>query len=267
MSRTGGRMPAQTFSGLWDQLLSEGVVSLSTDELADRAGATRQATFRAVHDAKAANRLFSPAKGLYVLVPPQYRSRGTVPADWYIDDMMRHMGRTYYVGFLTAAARHGASHQASRLFQVLVDAITRDRDIGRSRLRFYRASDIDDRATEEMMGPTGRMTVATPETCVLDFAERPELGGGIGTILEVLPELDIDAHALIQEAEKRSRAVRRRCGWMLSRTHPDLDLQRLREMVEPDVSSSTPLVPGGETRGIFDETWGVRVNTLVVDEP
>lgn len=259
-------MPIKTFSGLWDQLLSEGVVSLTVDELAERAGATRQATFRAVHDAKAANRLFSPAKGLYVLVPPQYRSRGAVPADWYIDDMMRHMGRTYYVGFLTAAARHGASHQASQLFQVQVDAITRDRDIGPNRLRFHRVSAIEDRATQEMMGPTGRITVATPETCGLDFAERPDLGGGIGTILEVVPELDIDANALIQAAEKRSRAVQRRCGWMLSRTHPDLALQRLRQMVEPDVSHPTPLVPGGGARGAFDETWGVRVNTLVVDE-
>lgn len=259
-------MPTKTFSDLWDQLLSEGVVSLTIDELVERAGATRQATLRAVHDAKAANRLFSPARGLYVLVPPQYRSRGVVPADWYIDDMMRHMDRTYYVGFLTAAARHGASHQASQLFQVLVDTITRDRDIGSNRLRFYRASDIEDRGAQEMMGPTGRLMVATPETCVLDFAERPELGGGVGTILEVMPELDFDVNALIQAAEKRSLSVQRRCGWLLSRTHPELDLHRLRGMVEPDVSHPTLLVPGGEVRGTFDQTWGVRVNTLVEDE-
>lgn len=256
-------MPARTFSGLWDQLLGQGVVSLTIQELTERTGATRQAAFRAVHDAKVENRLFSPAKGLYVLVPPRYRSRGAVPADWYIDDMMRHMGRTYYLGFLTAAARHGASHQASQLFRVMVDTITRDRDIGSHRLRFHRVSEIEERATREIMGPTGRLTVATPETCVLDFAERPDLGGGIGTILEVVPELDLDVDALVHEAEARSRAVQRRCGWLLSRTHPDLGLDRLREMVEPDVSHPTPVVPGGEAHGAFDDTWGVRVNTLV----
>lgn len=261
-------MPSRTFSGLWDQLLSEGVVATTTDELAERAGASREATYRAAHDAKQANRLFSPAKGLYVLVPPQYRSWGAVPADWYIDDMMRHMDRTYYLGFLTAAARHGASHQASQLFRVLVDAKTRDRDIGPSRLRFHRVSDIEDRPTQRMTGPTGRLTVATPETCVLDFAERPELGGGISTILEVIPELDLDAEALARAASGRSRAVQKRCGWMLSRTHPDLDLGRLRKMVEPDLSPPTPLVPGGEsTQGHIDENWGVRVNTLVDEGP
>lgn len=259
-------MPARTFSGLWDQLLSEGVVTLTIHELTERAGATRQAAFRAVHDAKADNRLFSPAKGLYVLVPPRYRSHGAVPPDWYINDMMRHMGRTYYLGFLTAAARHGASHQASQLFQVLVDTITRDRDIGPHRLRFHRVSKIEDRATRKMMGPTGRLTVATPETCVLDLAERPDLGGGIGTILEVVTELRIDGDALVQGAETRARAVQRRCGWLLSRTHPDLPLHGLRQMVEPDASHPTPIVPGGEAGGAFDGTWGVRVNTLVGDE-
>lgn len=259
-------MPTRTFSGLWDELLSEGVVCLTTDELAERAGATRSATYRAVHDAKKGSRVFSPAKGLYVLVPPRYRTWGAVPADWYIDDMMRHMDRIYYIGLLTAAARHGASHQAAQLFQVMVDTRTRDRDIGPSRLRFHRVSDIEDRPARQMMGPTGPLTVATPETLVLDLAERPDLAGGIGTILEVVPELEIDPDTLVQVASERTRAIQQRCGWLLARSHPELDLQRLRRMAVPDVSHPTPLVPGGEaSTGTIDETWGVRVNTVVGD--
>lgn len=257
-------MPAKTFSGLWDELLSEGVVSITAQELAARAGTTKEATYRAVHDAKEAGRLFSPAKGLYVLVPPAYRARGTVPPDWYINDMMRHMGRTYYIGFLTAAARLGASHQASQVFRVVVDTKTRDRDIGLSRLRFHVSSSIHDRPTRTTMGPTGRIVVATPETCVLDLAESPEHGGGLGVILEVVPELNIDGEDLILAAKNRSRATMRRCGWLLSMTHPDLQLDRLREMAAPNRYHPTPLVPGGEdSRGQVDNTWGVRVNTMV----
>jgi len=258
-------VPRTTFSRLWDRLLSEGVVSITATELAERANASMEATFRAVYDAKAAGVLFSPAKSLYVLVPPQYRSWGTVPADWYIDDMMNHMGRGYYVSFLTAAARHGASHHASQLFQVVVDTTTRDRDIGGVHLRFYQSANIDDRPTEQVTSPTGRLTVATPETCLLDLAERPEVGGGLNVILEVVPDLTIESEALVAAARGRPRAVVRRCGWILSRTHPNLRLDELRELAVPDLHNPTPLLPTtGSPQGETDPHWGVAVNTIAV---
>jgi len=259
-------VPRTTFSRLWDRLLSEGVVSITTMELAERATASMEATFRAVHDAKAAGVLFCPAKGLYVLVPPQYRSWGTVPADWYIDDMMNHMGRKYYLSFLTAATRHGASHHASQLFQVVVGATTRNRDIGGVHLRFYQTADIKNRPAEQATSPTGRLTVATPETCLLDLAERPDVGGGLNVILEVVPELTIESDVLLVAARGRPRAVVRRSGWILSRTHPNLRLDDLRELAAPDLHNPTPLLPTtGSARGEIDPDWGVAVNTLVVD--
>lgn len=257
-------MPATTFSRLWDKLLSEGVVAITASELAERANASMEATFRAVHDAKAQGVLFSPAKSLYVLVPPQYRSWGTVPADWYIDDMMRHMRRSYYISFLTAAARHNASHQAAQLFQVVVNAKTRDRDIGGVRLRFYKAARIEDRPTEQMMGSTGRLIVATPESCVLDLAERPDVGGGISLILEIVPDLKVERDALTVAARKRPRAVVRRCGWILSHTHPDMTLEELQELAAPGLHNPTPLLPGGNMHGEIDPEWGVLVNTVAL---
>ncbi len=261
-------MPGTTFSWLWDRLLSEGVVSITTTELAERANASMEATFRAVHDAKKAGVLFSPAKSLYVLVPPQYRSWGTVPADWYIDDMMNHMGRRYYLSFLTAARLHGAAHHASQLFQVVVGATTRDRDIGGVHLRFYQSADIENRPTRQATSPTGRLTVATPETCLLDLAERPGVGGGLNVIMEVVPELTIESDALVAAARGRPRAVVRRCGWILSRTHPKLRLDELRELAAPDLHNPTPLLPTtGSPQGKTDPDWGVTVNTLAAVGP
>ena len=260
-------MPSLTFVPLWDKLLSEGVVTLTAPELAARAGATLKTTYWAVHEAKARKQLFSPAKGLYVLVPPEYRSWGVVPADWFIDDMMRHLARTYYLGFLTAAARHGASHQASQLFQVVCDGKVRDRDIAGIRLRFYTASGMAERAIQSLTGPTGSLSVATPETCVLDLADRPDAGGGINVILEVLGGLDLDVEKLVEAAKLRSRAAVRRCGWFLSRTHPDLEIDRLHELASPDTGDDTLLVSSGERRGTHDHEWGVVVNTLAEQAP
>lgn len=39
----------------------------------------------------------------------------------YIDDLMRHEGQTYYVGFLMAGAMHGVTHQAVMEFQVVTN--------------------------------------------------------------------------------------------------------------------------------------------------
>lgn len=259
-------MPRQTFSVLWNDLLAEGVVTVTTAQVTERARVSQNAARVALHAARKAGLLFSPTPSLYVLVPPQYRSWGTVPADWYIDDMMRHLGRSYYLSLLTAAARLGASHQAAQLFQVMVDAKTRDRDVSGVRLRFYMSRDLAGSPTLRVPGPTGLLTVATAETCILDLAERPSDGGGIPLVLEVVPELSIDVDALIATARRRARAVVRRCGWILSRTHPHLDLAGLRELARPHIRNPTPLQSSAGRRGELDRDWGVVVNTSAVGD-
>ncbi|MBO7465206.1 MAG: hypothetical protein J6T56_05070, partial [Bacteroidales bacterium] len=56
-------------------------------------------------------RIMIPIQGFYVIIPEEYALRGVVPQSFYLDDMMRHLGRRYYVSMLSAASYHGASHQ------------------------------------------------------------------------------------------------------------------------------------------------------------
>lgn len=44
-------------------------------------------------------------------MPPQYASKGILPAAMFIDGLMKSLDRKYYVALLNAAALHGASHQ------------------------------------------------------------------------------------------------------------------------------------------------------------
>lgn len=256
-------MPTLTFTPLWDRFLSEGAVTLTARDIADRAGASMKSAYEGIRRAMDEGRLFSPAKGLYVLVPPEYRAWGAVPADWYIDDLMKHLKRRYYISYLTAAALHGASHQASQIFQVVTDREVRptSRHTANVRLRFYTNAHAAERAVESRTGPTGRIVVATPETCLLDLAENPEAGGGVSTLVEVVADLKVDSSKLAAEAEKRTRSAARRCGWILSRTHPGLDLTALRTLAAPGEGDDTLLVASGQRRGEHDPTWGIVVNT------
>ena len=51
----------------------------------------------------------SPARGFYVIVPPEYRPLGCLPADQFIPALMKRLAMPYYAGLLTAAQYHGAA--------------------------------------------------------------------------------------------------------------------------------------------------------------
>lgn len=256
-------MSTVAYDRIWEGMLSEGVVAFTTQQLAERTGASAQTLHPPLARAQAEGRLFSPALGLYVLVPPSHRAQGVVPADWWIVDLAEHLGRRYYLSHLTAAAKHGARHQAAQTFQVTVDRDVPDREIVGVRLRFFADRHLSRRPTVRLNGPTGPLVCATAETCVLDLAARPLDVGGIGVLLEVLPDLVVDPEVLAGIAPGWPRAVCRRAGWLLSASQPELDLDPLAELVQPQAGNATPLVPGGSKRGQVDHRWMVKVNTKV----
>lgn len=207
--------------------------------------------------------LFSPARGLYVVVPPEYRSWKVVPAEHFIDPLMKHLGRAYYVSFLNAAAMHGAAHQAPQTFRVVTDRAIADRDIERIRLRFTVTAHVRDVPTERRTVPTGSLALATRETTAVDLAWRPALGAGISNVATVLKELgELEGEALARIAPMRNQATVRRLGWLLERFRPDVDTHWLRVVARPEEGAPALLVPGRRA-GPLDKSWGLRLNTTV----
>lgn len=253
-------MPRTTFARLWEQLAAEGVVSITAAALARRAGASLGATYRAVHAAQALGLLISPAKGFYVLVPPDYRAWKTVPPEWYLADLMAHWRRPYYLGYLSAAAWHGLAVPAGHATQVVVDRPIRSRNVGGAEVHFHVAADVGFRPTTLFPGPTGPFRLAGPETLALDLAERPREGGDPGALLSVMAHLPLQAEPLWEAARRRPRSVVRRLGWLLETAGADLPLEPLLEAAQPQRQGPTPLLPGGPSGGVVDRRWGVRVN-------
>ena len=166
-------MTRVNFADQWDQLLSEGKSSFTVADLVERTGATPNAVYGAVKYAIDRKRLFSPVRGLYVVVPAEYRSSGVTPAIHFIDPMMRHLAIGYYVAFASAAQWWGAADQAPQEFQVVTDRRVRDRDIERMRLRFAMSVTIDTDAVRRVAGPRTMMDVAGPDLCAVDLAGHP----------------------------------------------------------------------------------------------
>lgn len=248
-------------SALPDHLMAEGRYWLTTEEAARLLGKDRRGTYPRLAELEGAGKLFSPAKGLYVVVPPEYRSWGVVPADWFIDPMMRHLRRSYYVAFLSAAARHGASHHAPQTFQVVVDRHLRDRDLGRVRLRFTASGNVESMSQGQMASHTGVYLVGSCETTAVDLAWRPYQGGGVSNVATVMRELgQLHGERLARLATIRGRSTARRLGWLLENFRSDVDTFWLRQVAQPAEGSPAVLVPGNRPRGRLDPTWGLRLN-------
>lgn len=250
-----------------DHLIAIGEPVASTGRISELVGLAPRSLHAGLSRLRRQGRMFSPARGLYVAVPPQYRSWGVVPAQWWIDAMMTHLGRGYYVGLLTAAAIHGAAHQAPQVFQVVVDRQLADRDLNRVRLRFHVSNALPalpDGAIARVTTETGSMAVSSPELTAIDLAATPTLSGGLDNVATVLDELgELDTVLLAEIGGLYPRATVRRLGWLLDEIVGADDLEALKRLAAPTVGASTPLDVAGPATGPRSSIWGIVVNTTV----
>lgn len=180
-----------TLSSYASRLQSEGRIVFTADEAVQTLGVTQGAFLDAAERLQRRQSLIKPRRGFYVVVPPQYASWGAPPPGWYIDDLMRHEGRPYYVGLLKAAELHGATHQAVMEFQVVTDKRLPDIRAGRTRVAFYYRKNLESvlDSIEERKTDTGKMIVSSAELTALDLVRYAHAGGGIDNIATVLADL------------------------------------------------------------------------------
>lgn len=255
---------------LADHFLAAGEYTFTIAEAQEAVGADDPAAvYGGLSRLRRRHELFSPAHGLYVAVPPEYRKRGVVPAEWFIHQMMNHLGRPYYVGLLSAAAMHGASHQAPQVFQVITDRsyLVRKRDVGPIRLRFYSSKNVAVDPTTRITVPSGHVIVATRETTVVDLVTKPRASGGLSNVATVLKELgELKGSDLARVASRRGRAAARRVGWLVDRFGRIDDAEALRQAARLDLGEPALLDPSKGRRGKADPAWQVRVNTVIEAE-
>lgn len=249
-----------------DELLAEGVSTFDAAEAARRTGLSRDRAHGALKRLADAGQIFSPARGFYVVIPPEYRSWGAVPASWFVHPMMAQLGRSYYVALLSAAEMLGAAHQRPQVFQVVVDKYLPDRAFGRVRMQFVVNKHAAELATTPVNSPTDTLRVSTPEVTSLDLANRPNDSGGLSNVATVLIELfedrEVDEQGLIDAAHFYPSASVRRAGYLLE-TFADARLDELHAFADPAAHEPAPLQAGGVRRGRADPRWNLRVNAEI----
>ena len=206
-------------------LLSIGRMEFTAKEAERALGVGHGAFLDAAERLQRRKALLSPRQGFYVVVPPQFASWGAPPPAWYIDSMMRHEGKAYYVGLLKAAELHGASHQAVMEFQVVTDKRLPRTRAGRSLIVFYFRKNMEAVTTgiEDYKTDTGMMKLSSAALTALDLLRYPQATGGINNIATVLADLrhKIDPSQLAFLSMQVERPVVQRLGYLLEHLRHD----------------------------------------------
>jgi len=247
---------------------TRGLYTFTHDEAVEGLGRTPLAVTKALRRLIVQGLLVSPRRWFYVIVPGEFDLSGAPPAPWFIDDLMRYLEQPYYVGLLTAAAQHGASHQVAQVFQVVTDRPTRAVRAGRNRIEFVMKAEVEGTPTTEVKTPTGSMTVSTPEATALDLVRYYKAAGHLSHVATVLEELaeTLDWGALVRAAEAGGfeMVVVQRLGYLLDRVGAGEVAEGLSALVAERTPQAVPLRPDRSRKGCpVDARWRVAVNTEV----
>lgn len=203
------------------RLQSGGRVSFTRREALETLHISEGAFQKAAVRLRRKHMLASPRHGFYVAVPPQFLSWEAPPPSWYIDDLMRHEGRLYYVGLLKAAELHGATHHAVMEFQVVTDRQLPKIRAGRSLITFHFRKEIEPvlSAIEKRKTDTGSMKVSSVELTALDLIRYVHAAGGFDAVATVLVDLGekIEGEKLAAVAVHFERSTVQRLGYLLDR--------------------------------------------------
>jgi len=269
MTRHTSSKQGLKFGDFVDGLPSEGRYTFTLEEASRKAAGSAIALQTAIRRMKQKGRLVSPRRGFYVIVPLEYRSTGAPPPSWFIDDLMRHMQRPYYVGLLSAAALHGAAHQQPQVFQVVTGQPMAPLTAGRARVEFFRRRSIERAATLKMTTPTGYISVSTPETTVFDLIRHVHAAGHLSNVATVLAELGegIQPERLVEAASLASLPEIRRAGYLFQLVGREELAEALEKAAAAYWAKPSRLRPDVSDEGApLDPRWSLYINEDVEPE-
>lgn len=249
-----------------DTLQSQGRYTVWRDEIGKAVPGSPLALKAALHRLAQKKRVTSPRRGFYVIVPLEYRVAASPPASWFID-LMKYLGRHYYVGLLSAAALHGASHQKPQEFQVISNKPLRGIHVGRLKIRFIKKGGIEKTPTVNIQTETGIMHVSTPEATAFDLVRYVDIAGSLSNVATILTELaeSLDAAKLLTTAQSGVElASVQRVGHLLESLGFVALVSPLWEWLLQQKPYPVLLKPGRKgSNGHKDVRWSVVVNEQV----
>jgi predicted transcriptional regulator of viral defense system len=251
-----------------DGLAARGRYHFTSAEARQALGVSANAATKALNRLKNQGALALPEREFYVIVPPEYRSLGCLPAEQFIPALMTEKGLPYYAGLLSAAQYYGAAHHRPQEFQVILEKNRRAISCGKVRVAFVARKRAANVPVRKFNTARGEIRVSTPEATAIDLAGYPQHAGGLDQVATVLAELAevLDGALLPAAAAAAPLPWAQRLGYLLEIVQAGGAVGPIKDYVQSHAREYTPLVPGGKPEGERVADWKLVVNASVEAE-
>lgn len=250
-----------------EDLQSKGRYTFSLDQVREKFKDMNSEAIRSgLYRLSRKNKIASIHKGFYVIVPPEYVSRGLMPVVSFIDQLMSYLKKPYYVSLLSAAALHGAAHQQPQEYFVMVEApVLRSKLTKGHKINFIGKKKILSDGIISKKTQTGYIKVSGPELTALDIVLFESRIGGLNRVATLLDELldEVDPEKLKVLLKKDIPiAIVQRLGYLSDKVLGKKKIAAsLRNWIKNKKLLRVPLEAGGK-RSEFpvDADWKIIVN-------
>jgi len=248
-----------------DNLAAQGRHHFTTDEALAELKTSPAGARAQLRRLKERGLIAQPVKKFFVILPPEYRRLGCLPAEQFIPKLMSLEDESYYFALLSAAEKYGAAHQRPQTAQVMIRKNRKPIMCGQVKVQFIARHDLEKIPTNQFNTPRGITKVSSPEVTALELVGYPRYAGGFNNIASIITELSevIDEQKLIQAAELCPVSWSQRLGYLLEILELNVLAANLHPFVQTNANAFVPLRRAMKSTGPRNNDWKVIVNTEV----
>lgn len=250
-----------------NKVRSKGRFSFTWSEAKAQFDISDKALNQSIYRLKSKKRIAQIRKRFYAIISPEYSHRGMIPVNLFMDDMMKSLGKRYYVGLISAAALHGAAHQQPMEYFVITEKpALRNIKNRKLKINFYVKKDWAEDDIIRIKTEAGYINVSSPELTALDLFYYQE-NFGVNKITSILQELaeEMKVANLIKTAKNYSQTTSiQRLGYLLDKELSNTKLSDpLFKILNDRKCIAVPLSTEKNKEGVVDGKWKIIKNIKV----
>jgi len=256
-----------------DEMRSRGRFTFTSNEVIKKFHLTENAFKKTMQRLLQKNRVARLRNEFYLIIPPEYASRQTLPLGYFIDDLMKFLGRNYYVGLLTAAMYHGAAHQQPQTHYVVSEPpYLRPIKNRQQSIVFCLKKEWSTEFVTQQKTDAGYINISNPALTALDLVFYSDRVGGLNraatVLIELIQELEPDILAKVAEGFPQTTTLQR-LGYLLEEVLQEVSIaDALYNILDTQKYYPTQLNPKTETENQkTPNRWKIIPNMMIeVDE-
>ncbi len=209
-------------------------------------------------------------RGFYLIIPPQYANMGVLPPHMFIDQLMKHLNRLYYISLLSAATYYGAAHQSPQEFFVMTGfPVLRETRVAGLKINYISVRELPSKFILKIKTDAGYASISSSALTMLDVIRYQHRIGGLNRSATVINEMldTFNTGELTDELLGTAKiSVVQRLGFIFDL----LDRQDASNKIYEFLKESSPkfeknlLNPSKPATGFqFNRKWNIVVNTQI----